>query len=352
MKLNWLGYWNQSDGYGRFNTRLIRALQRAGCDVRAVHISELDRPPWLLAQLRLDWSHLTLSCMPPFMLQRVPGRHWLYTMTEGSLIPPEWVERIHRSGVERVLVPCQHNVEAFRQSGVEVPISVVPGGTDPNEFPLVQHAPKRPYTFLTLADRNQRKGWHEVWEAFYRAFGGKTTGDQDVRLIVKSVPTGNNVTEVIAQGQNLDRRIIWQIERAPNMATVYAQADCVVLPSRSEGWGLPHREAASMGLPVIVQAYAGLDDGYTHEWAIVVDGGQMQPIPREQAHCLGEWRVVDVQELVAAMRACYERPEQARAHGLRAAQWLRQNQTWAHSAQHLIELVRQSNAVSQPLRAA
>lgn len=32
---------------------------------------------------------------------------------------------------------------------------------------------------------------------------------------------------------------------------LYAAADAFVLPSRGEGWGRPHVEAMSMGLPII-----------------------------------------------------------------------------------------------------
>lgn len=37
----------------------------------------------------------------------------------------------------------------------------------------------------------------------------------------------------------------------------YAAADAFVLPSRGEGWGRPHVEAMSMGLPVIATNWSG-----------------------------------------------------------------------------------------------
>lgn len=345
MKLNWIGYWMQEDGYGRFNTRLVRALQQAGVDVRAVHIGELERPAWMLDQLAIDWNQLTITCTPPYMVTPVPGRHWLYTMTEGSVLPDGWAEAIHAANLERVLVPCQHNADAFANSGVNVPIHVVHGGTNPDEFPLTQREPAGipwvPYTFLTFADRNERKGWHEVWEAFYLAFGGKTTGTMDVRLTIKYRPDDNNVTTVMAAGGELDPRIIYHGEDVAAMRDLYAQADCLVLPSRSEGWGMIHREAAMMGLPVITQAYSGMDDGHTRQWALVVERGQMQPIPKERSTSLGEWRVVDKQELAATMRRCYEQPHAAALFGRKAARWLRQHQTWRHSADVLLALVRE-----------
>jgi glycosyltransferase involved in cell wall biosynthesis len=339
--MNWIGYYMDYDGYGRFSSRMVRALQTAGVPVTAQTRDVVDAPAWLCEQWGLDWDSLTISCMPPFMLRRMPGRHWLYSMTEGSIIPPDWVEAIHNSGVERVLVPCQHNKAAFERSGVEVPVDVLLGGTDPAEFPVIDRPREgQPYTFLALADRGWRKGWNEAWEAFYLAFGGKTSGDQDVRLIIKALPTGGNVVEVMAASQGLDPRIVYQIKKSDDMATVYAQADCVVMPSRSEGWGMPHREAAMMGIPVIVQRYSGLDDGHTEQWASVVEGGVMQPIPLEETTSLGEWRVADVRELAALMRRHYEQPYLYAAQGRKAAAWLRANQTWQHAATQLIDLMR------------
>lgn len=358
MKLNFVGYFPDFDGYGRFSSRMVRALQRAGVDTRAIHIGDLDRPAWLLEQLNIDWSRLTITCAPPYMLQAVPGRHWLFSMTEGSLLPDGWVETINNSGcvgpygrtsVERVIVPCRHNAEAFRNSGVETPISVIHGGTDPEEFPLITSRTERPYTFLAFADRNERKGWHEVWDAFYLAFGGKTTGIMDVRMIIKYRPDDNNVTTVMAHARGLDGRIVYQGDDVPNIADVYAQADCVVLPSRSEGWGMPHREAAMSGALVITQAYSGMDDGHTHHWAWVVSKGRMEPIPKERKTSLGEWRIVDVDELAEMMRYAYEQPLDVQMQGNRiAAAWLREHQTWDHAAQRLLELIRDSEVAEMP----
>lgn len=345
MKINWFGYFVAEDGYGRFNRRMVAALRGLGCDVACWHIGVLDKQDWLDFDAPVDWTRLSITCTPPYMLKPLPqpARQWAFTMVEGSLLPRGWVNDMRAAGVERVLVPCKHNAEAFRRSGVTVPISVIPGGTDPEEFPVLRrpYERDRPYTFLCLADRGARKGWLEVFDAFYAAFGGKTTGDPDVRLIIKSRKTGHNVTELIAEkgDDSLDRRIVYQASDESDMAAVYAQADCVVIPSYVEGWGMPHREATCLGLPVITQAYSGLDDGHTHEWAILLTQGRIVAPPSENGLSIGEWMVPDVGEIAERMRACYERPDEARKKGLAGARWIRANQTWSHSASALLELI-------------
>lgn len=342
MQINWIGYqFRDYDGYGRWSNRYIQTLARLGLEVAPFLAEQTRVPAWLQRRWGMDWRHLTISCLPPIYLQPVPGRHWLYTMTEGSALPEGWADIIHTAGIEHVLVPCEHNAQVFR-AGVAVPVTVVPGGTDPAEFPVLpRDRAQRPYTFLALGDRGARKGWVEVWQAFYQAFG-RPQDTPDVRLIIKSRPHVNELLDRIAQAENLDPRIRIQQEDAECIADVYAQADCVVLPSRSEGWGMPHREAAMMGLPVITQAYSGLADGHTHEWATVVEGGVIEKIPAAFESIAGEWLRADPHALAAAMRTAYDHPDEAAACGRRGAAWLRAHQTWDHAAAKLVALIREA----------
>jgi len=342
MQIDWVAKsYTPYEGYGRYGTHMIRALRQCGAIVTP-RLEEMARcPDWIKQEMGIVPGRFTISCLPPFYLQDAPsgGRHWLLSMTEGSELPTNpviWAKIINSRNIERVIVPCEHNADVFRRGGVKAPVHVIPGGTDPLEFPvLTEPRPDRPYTFLTLGDRGSRKGWHEVWKAFWFTF--KHT--PDVRLIIKCRPGVNDTLDLIAHADNLDPRIVIQQDDAEDMREVFAQADCVVLPSRSEGWGMPHREAACMGLPVIVQRYSGLDDGNTDEWAFVVEKGRMDAIPEDFQHIAGEWRIADVVELAGAMRRCYEMPKEAAHCGRSAARWIRANQTWHHAAKMLLNLI-------------
>lgn len=340
MQINWLGYqFRDHDGYGRFGTRIVAALMRAGVQVQPAISEGVDAPPLFHKLWGLDWDHLTISCLPPTHLKAAPGRHWLYTMTEGGDLPPGWADWIKDANIERLIVPCRHNAEAFERGGVSCPIHVIPGGTDPYEFPIiVSRETNRPYTFLALADRGARKGWTEVYQAFYKAFGSHTD-TPDVRLIIKSRPDSNDLLGTIAQAEPKDPRITILQSDLSDMSDFYRMGDCFAIPSRSEGWGMPHREAAMMGLPVITQAYSGMDDGYTDRWAYVVGGQQPEPIPGGFAHIAGMWRRANVDQLATALQRYYRLQDAGRAEGARSAQWLRENQTWDHTAQRLIGLI-------------
>ena len=330
--INWCGYYSDNDGYGRFNSRMIWALRNAGVQVSYFTKYHLGMPGWMQKELGIDWNDLTISCAPAVELAKVPGKHWLITMIESNCVDHDWLVHLCTKDLERILVPCLENRNAFENAGVNIPIEILHGGTDPKEFPWVEGDGNRPYTFLALTDRGFRKGWSEVWEAFYKAFGGKTTGIQDVRLILKYLPHTalKETMSAMSGADGADKRIIYQSESAKSMWDVFYQVDCVVLPSHFEGWGMPHREAAMAGLPVITQKYSGMDDGFTEKWALTVPGREMT---------LGWWQIPDIDAIAEKMKWCFYNREEASRFGKSASLWLQENQTWDHSAARLLEMM-------------
>lgn len=336
MRLNWVSYFfHPFDGYGRYARYMVQSLARLGVEVHPILLEQLDMPGWIQRMAGLDWSRLTITCAPPYMFPGLAGRQWGLTMTEGSALPEGWAK--HCDGCERIIVPCEQNATAFKSSGVRVPIHVVPGGTSPVEFPMVYSKPRRPYTFLALGDRGSRKGWTEVWQAFFMAFHDTP----DVRLVVKTRPNTNDLIDRISMASNRDPRISFWMQDVDTMADVYAQVDCVAIPSKSEGWGMPHREAAMMAIPTIVTRYSGLDDGHTDDWAtVVLDDYKLVDIPSGYAdHIDGQWAQVDVGALADAMRWCYDHPAQAKEKAHAGAAWLRENQTWEHAGRAMLDLL-------------
>lgn len=341
LACNWINYrMIEEDGYGRFGVRMVRALTRAGVRVTPT-LSQVvaDLPGDLLRMTGIDFSRLTISLVPPHELRPVPGRQWLYTMYEATRLRRGWIDYINNYA-ERVLVPSPWLLGVLESHGCQIPAHVVPGGIDPAEFPVFERAiDARPYTFLALGDRGSRKGWDIAWQAFYAAFGNQ----QDVRLIIKSRAGGLSWNEKIHLDlTNSDRRISAWRQDVHSMADVYAAADCFVFPTRAEGYGLPPREAAATGLPVICTAWSGTEPNI-ESWALPVRNFRMvnarieaEPFPNG---ALAQWAYADVGEVAALMRWCYENREAAAEKGRAAARWLRENETWDHAAAKLIRLM-------------
>lgn len=338
--INWFNWaYLYHDGYGRFGRYMVRALSHLGVEVRPGiirHIDEHELPGWMQRLQGWDFGRLSIQLMPTWNMRPVGGRVWGFTMWEDSKIPWGWSGHINAI-CERLLVPCEHNAEIFKDGGVKVPIDVIYGGTCPVEFPLLPIKKRDTYTFVCLGDRENRKGIHVVWRAFFEAFPIEQY--PDVRFFVKcratSLPGLNTATFP-------DRRIsMWKAD-VDNMQDVFAQADCVVYPAFGEGWGMWPREAAMSGLPVIATNYSGLEVGIEH-WAYPLNDFEMRPSPlraNDGSRARGaQWAVPPVEAVAEKMRWCYDHRDEAAAFGQQASRWLRENQTWTHSAQMLVDLM-------------
>jgi len=115
--------------------------------------------------------------------------------------------------------------------------------------------------------------------------------DLDVELLVVGGPSGNGAGEPerlvrLARAEGVDGRVRF-LEAQPHerLATVYQAADLLLVPSRSESFGLVALEAQACGVPVVAARVGGLShavgDGTTglllashdpEEWAAAATG--------------------------------------------------------------------------------
>lgn len=328
MQLNWLTHsYDYRDGYGRMCLYFIRHLLRRGIQVTPLAQEFRRWDGWIQRLTGADYSRITISMTPGYNIQAIPGRQWAFSMYEASRIPDDWVERFN-GYCERLLVPSQWCADCFAASGVSIPIHVIPGGTEPEEFPSIAFPASRPYTFLALGDRGARKGWDVAWTAFYKAF----RDNPDVRLIVKSRRHNNGHIA----GANVDNRISFWREDIRSLHDAFVFADCFVFPTRAEGFGMPPREAVMAGVPTICTRYSGCDDA--DKWCIPIEKYMMQTALIDGG---GEWALADADETAEHMLWCYEHREEARARAQQGRQWLIENQTCEHSVQALLDLLEQ-----------
>lgn len=343
-RINWLSHsLDNFSGYGRMGDRLAKALARTGIDYVPV-------PPKILGlwdavhirRLGIDFSRLTVSLMPGDKFPSIPGRQWAFSMTESDTLPATWGKTINETA-SRCLVPSEWLIPVFRKGGVDgrIPIDVVPAGVDPFEFPYMERpsAADRPYTFLAFGDRGGRKGDDVAHRAFFKAFDPDETGrpNADVRLVIKARPDISGFTR---DYPNLSKNPRWYsiwLGDVPHTADIFAVADCLLFPTRGEGYGLPPREAAATGLPVIATRWAGTAVDLD-QWGIPLETFTLEPTWRPK-DLPGKWAEPSVDELAEKMRWCYEHQAEAREIGKRASDWVHANLTWDHSARALKALL-------------
>lgn len=315
-------------GYGRYAIHTSRALIKAGADVYPALFDVAKYPGWLARQAGFDASCLNLSISSAYNLVPLAGRHVTLTMYEATRIPAEQVRNINQH-VQAVIVPAPFLVDALQNSGVERPIYVVPGGIDPEEFPLIHKSNVergRPFTFMALGDRGARKGWDMAWWAFVSAF----KDINDVRFVVKCRADALRDFDEL----NSDPRIsVWR-EDSASMSDVFAQADCFVFPTLGEGYGLPPREAVACGIPTLCTQWGGTWD--VEKWGIPLTNIKMVDAMLEGG---GQWAKPQPDEIAEKMLSVYRNYPEARANARQGATWLRENETWGQSARKLIDVL-------------
>lgn len=328
MRINLIGNFPElADGYGRHGRAVRHGLVERGVDVNSIYFRE---PDWIpLLDKRADF---TIQLVWWNGLRKLPDdyRTLIFSMYETSCLQDKTVAILNEAA-EHILVPCHWCKQTFEESGVVTPVSVNPEGIDPNELPLVNWSdrPDRPFTFLAYGDdRGWRKGFDVALQALYSAFGENNPA---VRLLIKSRAGGMKMFE---GGMLPDNCILWN-EDVANVADIYSACDCLIFPSCGEGWGLPPRECAAMGIPVIVPAHSGLLDGINHYATL-----QLNKITTTESDMGGLWYRCDVDELAQNMREVYEHQSRSRLAAHVNASWLRTEQTWEIAHNQLFDFLK------------
>lgn len=263
-----------------------------------------------------------------------------YTAWETERMASKWVEGCNV--VDEVWIPSHHNLRVLRDSGVTVPIYVVPHAIDTERFKPAEVRLNGRFTFLSVFRWGLRKGWPELFAAYERAF----SADDPVTL---RVLTNYRSEQYRLQGQSIidhfqrpgkPRVEILEPEYVPYdfMPPLYQNADVFVLPSRGEGFCLPCAEAMACGLPAIVTdatafpEYVGDENGSLVKCTPVSADDSTDPDRSSTT-----WQLADINDLAAKMRRAYDDAEWRTSRGTAARKTIISKFGFAPVARTMIE---------------
>lgn len=321
-------------GYSGSSRAFVLGLDARGVAVRphflygADHDEQpVDRMPPRIrrlqaAPLRLDLPQVVYA--PGDQLSKNSGNYRIgFSMLEVDRLPETWVAQANQ--MDEVWTPTAWGREVFQASGVQRPLHVIPLGVDLERF---QPGPPRRQlagrtVFLSVFEWGPRKGWEILLRAYRAAF--RATDDVLLLLKIDSRAPGGSPARELAALLPAPAPPVALIYNQPlsvaQLVELYQGADCFVLPTRGEGWGMPVLEAMACGVPVIstdwsgATAFLNAENGYPLPIKGLVETGVAHPY-----YTGARWAEPDEAALVELLRRVHTNRDDARARGRRAAE--------------------------------
>jgi len=251
---------------------------------------------------------------------------------ETTRVPSSWVSRIN--GCNAIIVPCKQNVDMMRDSGVTIPIEVVHWGVDPKKFYKIDRPKKDTFTFGIMGCLTKRKGIDILVDAFFKAFPNET----DVRLLCK---TSNNFF-LWAEKDKRMKVDMTPVSHEELMQGFFKEIDCLVYPTRGEGFGLCMTEAMMTGVPVIATGWSGPVDFMSKEdgWLIDYDLEDAVDFNKNvyKEPC-GQWAKPRIEHLIELMKYAYTHRDEVRQKGEMAAERMRREWTWSEKIKMYLDVL-------------
>jgi hypothetical protein len=190
--------------------------------------------------------------------EKVPPSHvrMAYTMFDSDRVPEEWV-RILNEHFDAAVVPDRNLVAAYLQSGVHVPVFVLPMAIfNLDDFLRQPLKKKRNFRFVfgCVASYSQRKNLETLIDAFADAFGNRPEeamlrihSDLNFeKYFERNILTRigrHKISNIVATCSTIGRK---------EYIKLFRSFDAYVQVSKGEGFSLTPREALALGLPTIL----------------------------------------------------------------------------------------------------
>jgi glycosyltransferase involved in cell wall biosynthesis/FMN phosphatase YigB (HAD superfamily)/predicted Zn-dependent protease len=348
--VNWIGSFLDHGSLSHVNRELTAALTASpGIRLQRVANGAPTSPGWeklardVSTAISADAAVTVRHAWPPDWKRPRSGRLAVIQPWEFGVLPEPWVK--NSAGVDEFWVPSEYVRRVYVASGIPAAkVVVVPNGINPDKF-HPQAAPatlatRKKFKFLFVGGTIFRKGPDLLLNAYLENF----TAADDVCLVIKDfggqgVYAGQTFEAKIRAAQKRPNapEILYLNEELPpdDLPGLYTACDCLVLPYRGEGFGLPVLEAMACARPVIVTA-GGATDDFVHDdfaWRIPAErrtfGSEISGLKLAGDGWLLE---PDAAALGRCLREAFADPGEARRRGQLAAAHAREFCTWRRAA--------------------
>tara|TARA_R110000824_G_scaffold145198_2_gene313420 strand:+ start:1804 stop:2976 length:1173 start_codon:yes stop_codon:yes gene_type:complete len=291
-KILYIGPVRDFSGYATAARGYIQALHDAGANlvVRPVRydqadpgtgykVTDLERE---LLKRDLDGVDVVIQHLTPNEMRPAPGKTNIAIVAwETTRIPSYWADKLNQ--FDSVMTFCDASVEAFKDSGVTVPIHKVPHTFDIPSYSLddVEEimSPSDPnflkdrFVFYNISQFSQKKGIDSLLRAYFGAFHGKQ--DEVVLLLKTYVNMSGRSQEQdklkayinnVKQGMRLPVdgyppvMLVTKTLTDDQIRKIHKTGDAYVCSSRGEGWCIPAFDALTYGNKLITTLWGGMGE--------------------------------------------------------------------------------------------
>jgi len=354
--LLWTGSVLDLSGYGAASREYVRALDAVGVNLsvearsfedwkgRILENDILnDRLRFLMGRSQNCDTQVIHLTPDNLLAYRNNGKTRIcYFAWETSLVPPPWVQAINETVVE-AWVPCKYLVDACVRSGVTVPLAVIPHAIP---VPASDWRPKTKitlpedrYKFYSIFQWSERKNPAGLIQAYYQEFNK----NEPVCLVLKTYKTNASLQEkqavrdeIVKLKTSVKRTktppiiLVDDLLGTDGVFAVHYHCDCYVTMTRSEGFGIPVGEAASMGKPLIIPNYSAFPEYFDESTAYMIDvPGEIPVENMEHISSLYtddmSWGDPSIESCRKRMREAFEHRQDAQARGEAARSYVEQN---------------------------
>lgn len=365
-ELLWHGpIWGQS-GYEVLTRGILVALDKIGIKVKIDEAKTWNREnismPWeIKSRLERMCNNQISQNAPVIMHQKEQDIHILkgvkkycYTLFETDHLPKQWIEGLLK--MDGVFTFSNFNRDCWiaNDNFPANKLHVLQWGVDDvfiDNQKQVEILNARGYKFLANGDFVERKNFEILLTAYIEEFNP----NEDVTLILKTHYGGFTQVHKDALLKTL-KNFVYKLSKTPpkilffpdkimqeDMAILYKSCDCLVMPSKGEGLGLPVLEAMAAGLPVIAAdgsslkelPFAGIRIPCKSE--IIDSVSFIQKCPHALNH---KWVNIGIDDLRNAMRQMFRVPGEGKNLGKANRELvLHGGRSWHNAAIKMIKVI-------------
>jgi glycosyltransferase involved in cell wall biosynthesis len=261
-------------------------------------------------------------CIPSMQRRRKKNKITIGVATFETNDPPKyWIDILNQN--DAVIVPSTFCEEIFKKAGVTQPVYLIPHCLDLSKYNsnITPQEANSKFRFLFIGAWRKRKGYKELLKAWCSTF----SNNEHVELVIKTDKPNKAEKSICRLTNNIliENRMI----NESNMPSFIKSFDCLILPTKGEGFGLPALQCMALGIPVIITDYSGCTDFSNNDTAFllhpesIVIKENMDNIPQFVRR---SWADISVLQISRVMQYVYNHPDEVKKKTINAEKIVRE----------------------------